>query len=170
MNGVNARGIRNPGARVGRVNGEKGGMKAGTRSGGETRGRLSYIQTIAAVFRQYQLAAAVLFHFLTQTVNMRFYGMGGYVRTVFPDIFKQILLAGRGGQILVQIFKNINFLFGQLCRFAGFGRYNLLFDGIKAVFLKIKAFLAADFRQKGFVPQGLQNPERANGFFITTSA
>lgn len=32
MNGVNARGIRNPGVRVGRVNGEK----AGTQSGGET--------------------------------------------------------------------------------------------------------------------------------------
>ena len=66
MNGVNARGIRTPGARVGRVNegGGKSGMKAGTRSGGETRGRLSYIQTIAAVFRQYQLAAAVLLHFL----------------------------------------------------------------------------------------------------------
>ena len=38
MNGVNARGIRNPGARVGRVNGEKTRVKAGTRSGGETRG------------------------------------------------------------------------------------------------------------------------------------
>ena len=30
----------------------------------KTRDRLSYIQTIAAVFRQYQLAAAVLLHFL----------------------------------------------------------------------------------------------------------
>lgn len=38
------------------------------------------------------------------------------------------------------------------------------FDGIEAIFLKIKTLLAANFRQKGFVLQGLQNPERANGF------
>ncbi len=38
MNGVNARGIRNPGARVGRVNGEKGGRNSeprNTEDGGE---------------------------------------------------------------------------------------------------------------------------------------
>lgn len=152
--------------------GECGGGTKGekTQNRWETRDRLSYIQTIAAVFRQYQLAAAVLLHFLAQTVNMRFYGMGGYAGAVFPNIFKQIFFTGRGGQVLVQILKNINFFFGQLCRFAGFGRYNLLFDGIEAVFLKIKTLLAANFRQKGFVLQGLQKPGKGKRFFITTSA